>query len=283
MAMLDTRGIGAVTLLKRTFKEFGNDDMSTYASALAYRGLFSMLPFLLFLIALLGFLDLQNFFDWLRMQAELALPPMAMEQINPVIDQLQEQKAGLLSFGIVVALWTASVGFRAPAARAMISEFAEYIANQTSETLRYADPDIEPQAHPSEISASALGSVKDMLGQHLKVDEQQLAQWFGEYMTDARSSNQLSESHDISSFETLKEKLIAQEEIQQSPFSRFLFSKDGEHALMFVDGQSYECSTEFAETLCQQHMIDSKKLINTCSVEKNKIALLDLYNRGCID
>src|SRR3546814_9855391 len=37
MAMLDTRGIGAVTLLKRTFKEFGNDDMSTYASALAYR------------------------------------------------------------------------------------------------------------------------------------------------------------------------------------------------------------------------------------------------------
>lgn len=178
---------------------------------------------------------------------------------------------------------TASVGFRAPSARAMISEFAEYIANQTSETLRYADPDIEPQAHPSEISASALGSVKDMLSQHLKVDEQQLAQWFGEYMTDARSSNQLSESHDISSFETLKEKLIAQEEIQQSPFSRFLFSKDGENALMFVDGHSYECSTEFAETLCQQHMIDSKKLINTCSVEKNKIALLDLYNRGCID
>src|SRR3546814_18112369 len=94
MAMLDTRGIGAVTLLKRTFKEFGNDDMSTYASALAYRGLFSMFPFLLFLIALLGFLDLQNFFDWLRMQAELALPPMAMEQINPVIDRSEERRGG---------------------------------------------------------------------------------------------------------------------------------------------------------------------------------------------
>ena len=46
------------------------------------------------------------------MQAELALPPVAMEQINPVIDQLQEQQAGLLSFGILVALWTASIGFR---------------------------------------------------------------------------------------------------------------------------------------------------------------------------
>ncbi len=112
MAMLDTRGIGAFTLLKRTFKEFGADDMSTYASALAYRGLFAMFPFLVFLIALLGFLDLQNFFEWLRMQAALALPPMAMEQINPVINQLQEQQAGLLSFGILVALWTASIGFR---------------------------------------------------------------------------------------------------------------------------------------------------------------------------
>jgi len=112
MAMLDTRGVGAFTLLKRTLKEFSSDDMSTYASALAYRGLFAMFPFLVFLIALLGFLDLQNFFDWLRMQAELALPPVAMEQINPVIDQLQEQQAGLLSFGILVALWTASIGFR---------------------------------------------------------------------------------------------------------------------------------------------------------------------------
>ncbi|MBA4689817.1 MAG: ribonuclease BN, partial [Pseudomonas sp.] len=41
MAMLDTRGVGAFTLLKRTLKEFSSDDMSTYASALAYRGLFA--------------------------------------------------------------------------------------------------------------------------------------------------------------------------------------------------------------------------------------------------
>ncbi len=35
-----------------------------------------------------------------------------MEQVNPVIDQLQRQQGGLLSFGILAALWTASVGFR---------------------------------------------------------------------------------------------------------------------------------------------------------------------------
>ncbi|MCQ4277072.1 YihY/virulence factor BrkB family protein [Stutzerimonas degradans] len=112
MAFLDTRGIGFGTLLKRTIKEFSNDDMSTYASALAYRALFSLFPFLLFLMALLGFLNLSEFFAWLREQAALALPAVAMEQVNPVIDQLQQQKSGLLSVGILVALWTASAGFR---------------------------------------------------------------------------------------------------------------------------------------------------------------------------
>jgi len=112
MAILDTRGLGVMTLFKRTFKEFSNDDMSTYASALAYRALFSLFPFLLFLMALLGFLHLPEFFAWLREQASLVLPPVAMDQVNPVIDQLQDQKSGLLSIGILVALWTASVGIR---------------------------------------------------------------------------------------------------------------------------------------------------------------------------
>lgn len=99
-------------VMVRTVKEFVDDEMSTYASALAYQMLFSLFPFLLFLIALIGFLHLPDFFSWMRMQSELVLPPQALEQVNPVIDQLQQSKGGLLSFGIVVALWTASAGVR---------------------------------------------------------------------------------------------------------------------------------------------------------------------------
>lgn len=112
MAMLDTRGIGSFELLKRTFKDFSEDDMSTYASALAYRAIFSLFPFLLFLIAMLGMLNLQAFFTWLREQVSLVLPPDALDLVNPVIDQMQDQKSGLLSVGILVALWSASTGIR---------------------------------------------------------------------------------------------------------------------------------------------------------------------------
>ncbi len=112
MALLDTHDIGSFELLKRALKEFSNDDMTTYASALAYRALFSLFPFLLFLIAMLGVLDLQEFFDWLREQVSLVLPPDALNLVNPVIDEMQNQKSGLLSMGIVVALWSASIGIR---------------------------------------------------------------------------------------------------------------------------------------------------------------------------
>ncbi|MEE1924906.1 YihY/virulence factor BrkB family protein [Pseudomonas sp. 148P] len=112
MRFTHLRGVPVHRVLVHTVKEFLDDEMSTYASALAYQMLFSLFPFLLFLIALIGFLHLPDFFSWLRLQSELVLPPQALEQVNPVIDQLQQSKGGLLSVGIVIALWTASAGVR---------------------------------------------------------------------------------------------------------------------------------------------------------------------------
>ncbi|MCO7577034.1 MULTISPECIES: YihY/virulence factor BrkB family protein [Pseudomonas chlororaphis group] len=112
MIFPDLKGLPLHRVLIRTVNEFIADEMSTYASALAYQMLFSLFPFILFLIALIGFLHLPDFFTWLRLQSELVLPPQALEQVNPVIDQLQQSKGGLLSVGIVIALWTASAGVR---------------------------------------------------------------------------------------------------------------------------------------------------------------------------
>lgn len=112
MLALDLGGLGVFELLKRTVKEFGDDDMSTYASALAFQMLFSLFPFMLFLIAVVGFLHIPQFFDWIREQAAVFLPGQALTMVNEVIDQLQERNAGLLSFGILLALWTASAAVR---------------------------------------------------------------------------------------------------------------------------------------------------------------------------
>ena len=102
-----------VDLIKRSVREFSKDDMTTYAAALSYHTLFALFPFLIFLVTLLGFLNIPGFFDWLLEQAETAFPQDAFQRVEEVINQVQNQSSGgLLSFGIVTAIWAASSGIR---------------------------------------------------------------------------------------------------------------------------------------------------------------------------
>ena len=94
----------------RALVKFFDDDMPTHASALAYRLLFSIFPFLIFLTTLLGFLGLPQFFNWMREQASYLLPAQAMDQVNAVLGELQAPQGGLMSVAIAVSIWSASVG-----------------------------------------------------------------------------------------------------------------------------------------------------------------------------
>ena len=89
---------------------FFADDMPTHAAALAYRMLFSLFPFLIFLTTLLGFLGMPQLFEWLREQASYLLPAQGMEQVNAVLRDLQAPPGGLMSVAIAVSVWSASVG-----------------------------------------------------------------------------------------------------------------------------------------------------------------------------
>lgn len=110
MAIAALGGLPPIEVFKRAVKNFSADSMTTYAAALAYRIVFSLFPFLLFLVALLGFLQIPQLFEWMREQAALLVPGEAMDQVNSVIDELQTPRGGLVSIGIVLALWSASVG-----------------------------------------------------------------------------------------------------------------------------------------------------------------------------
>lgn len=102
-----------VELIKRSVRDFSKDDMSTYAAALSYHALFALFPFVIFLVALLGFLQVPEFFDWILDQARPAVPADAYARLEEVIDQVRNQSSGgLLSFGIVTAIWAASSGVR---------------------------------------------------------------------------------------------------------------------------------------------------------------------------
>jgi membrane protein len=107
------RGLSPFKVIKDSIKDFLDDDMLTYASALSYQVLFSIFPFFVFLISLLGFLGHPEFFEWLRMQAQYVVPGEAMDQVNRIIEEVQKPQGGLLSIGAIMALWLASAAVRA--------------------------------------------------------------------------------------------------------------------------------------------------------------------------
>ena len=97
----------------RSIKKFSADDMLVYAAALSYQLFFSLFPFVIFLLALLGVLNLTSFFDWLIKQSQTVLPGQASGMMKNIVSQIRGQGAsGALSLGAVLALWSASSAVR---------------------------------------------------------------------------------------------------------------------------------------------------------------------------
>ena len=110
---------GIFELGEQSIRKFLGHRMSTYAAALAYRGLFGLFPFVLIIVVLAGTLGLPDFIEQAHSQSSQQVPhqlepvvEQSREQIQPLetmIEQAQNQAAGgLLFFGIAVALWSTS-------------------------------------------------------------------------------------------------------------------------------------------------------------------------------
>ena len=95
--------------------------MSTYAAALACRGLFGIFPFALILVLRAGALGLANFLQETIDEASSEASQRVPDQLEPVIDRRREQlqplqrmieqaekQAGDLLLGVALALWSTS-------------------------------------------------------------------------------------------------------------------------------------------------------------------------------
>ncbi len=125
------RQIGALAFVKNVIKEIGKDGLTTWAAALAYNWIFSIFPFLIFLLSLIAFIPGNKQARIHQVEKLLAesLPNTtagkeAAELKNGAKDPqhsenmivaeiprlLQNQSGGLLSFSLILTLWSASSG-----------------------------------------------------------------------------------------------------------------------------------------------------------------------------
>lgn len=94
--------------IKRTLKEFSEDNLTDWAAALTYYGVLALFPALIALVSIVGLLtDPRTLTDALT----TVVPASAAETLTPVIEQIAGN-SGTAGFGLVIglaaAIWSAS-------------------------------------------------------------------------------------------------------------------------------------------------------------------------------
>ena len=108
-------GLNWTQVAKRSWHETMSDDVFGRAAQLAFYFLLSLFPLMIFLLAIAGFFiggpQIQSaLVNWLTK----AMPGSASGLVQQVVNQTANASgSGKLSFGIVVALWSASTGMAA--------------------------------------------------------------------------------------------------------------------------------------------------------------------------
>lgn len=96
-------------VLKRSVKEYSNDNLSDWAAALTYRGVMTLAPAALIVVSVLGLLG-KSTTDKLLTNIGQLTPGGVQSVLHQIIDSVQHRgSAGLAAvIGLVIAFWSAS-------------------------------------------------------------------------------------------------------------------------------------------------------------------------------
>jgi 50S ribosomal protein L16 3-hydroxylase len=147
---------------------------------------------------------------------------------------------------------TYSIGFRAPARSELIEGWCEAVVDGMLEDDRYADPDLTLQANPGEIAPAALDRLHAMVMEALG-DRAQFARWLGHHTSTPKYPETDWAPEDPFDADELDSELALGTPLVRNPASRFLFIRQDAGVVLFVDGQSFECTgpaATLAEALC---------------------------------
>lgn len=101
-----------VQFIKDLLKKLQRDDAIPYAYQLSYSLMLAIFPFLIFLLTLVGFINLDP--DRIIEQIQKVMPEQAFSLLEGIINEVTRKQNGtLLSISIIAAIWSAAGGFKA--------------------------------------------------------------------------------------------------------------------------------------------------------------------------
>lgn len=100
--------------LKELYRETVDDDILNGAAVLGFYLMLAIFPAMIFVLAVIPYLPIANVDQAIMDLLRQALPASAADMFAGVVQQVtREQRGGLLSFGLLAALWATSTGMYA--------------------------------------------------------------------------------------------------------------------------------------------------------------------------
>lgn len=165
---------------------------------------------------------------------------------------------------------TLSVGFRAPSHEDILQDLAHELSSDWNQDQRYTDQAANlPKSNPGLIEAKDLKPIQDLL-RHLAADQNALAGWFGNYMTQLKRETPVFFSS-------------SEHRYTVSPLARLAYfvSSEGQ-ARLFANGETFQCSQEFAAVLCAGDVSQINTAIDNATHSQDLETLHNLLSYGIL-
>ena len=174
----------------------------------------------------------------------------------------------------VDACMTFSIGMRAPSQSELVVDLAEELAAQLPEEARYCDPDLEAPEDAFEIGDDAMQRVEVALSALRGMDEAQIREWFGRFITRYRAAGEIVAPPRTPSFADAAKALGEGGLLLRHPFARAAWSRVGRKARLFVNGEAHPMGLASAKSLAAAESLDGGALARLDDAGREAVACL---------
>jgi len=171
---------------------------------------------------------------------------------------------------------TWSIGCRAPSAADLLQGLGEWLAFNDDQGGRYSDPGLTPVTRAGEISPDALMGLRQMMLTSIDKDRG-LDDFLGVFMSRFRLAHDPQPPPTRVTGAQVLKMLKQGKQLLRNPWTRLLWTEADAGARLFAAGQTYNCNTGLAETLCSGEQVEIEaKALSGESLE----TLTQLINEG---
>jgi 50S ribosomal protein L16 3-hydroxylase len=172
----------------------------------------------------------------------------------------------LAHWGIAIGdCMTYSIGFRAPSAEELATQFLVYLQDHVRAEGMYADPDLQLQPHPAEIGSQMLEKVEVML-HAIQWERADVAGFLGSYLTEPKAHIVFNAPRRLS-LEKFREKL-AKQGLCLDLKTQMLFHE----GTVFVNGESAQAEGDALKVLVM--LADCRSLPPSFGLPEQAVQLL---------